>query len=254
MKKSVWCVVALTLILSNASLAKADVIFQQNFDNPTGSNGQVVFRADPIYLAAGAIPSGGDKNGNTPYLNGLVLQNNNFPPFPAGGWGVIGHDQGGTGFFLYEGTNNGSAPSYVGTFWRDSSSVPVLPNTNYTFSFYLTNSTPRSLPSLNPAIVQPLINGVALGAGVSANGFFTDGISGDGWQQFTFTWNSGSATTADMSLMDLRATGDGNDFGIDTITLVGPAATVPEPSAIALLSLGGLGLAGWRRWKKRATA
>jgi PEP-CTERM motif len=33
-----------------------------------------------------------------------------------------------------------------------------------------------------------------------------------------------------------------------------PPPTVPEPSSLALLSLGGLGLAGWRRWKKRATA
>jgi PEP-CTERM motif len=33
-----------------------------------------------------------------------------------------------------------------------------------------------------------------------------------------------------------------------------PPPTVPEPSSLALLSLGGLALAGWRRWKKRARA
>jgi hypothetical protein len=33
-----------------------------------------------------------------------------------------------------------------------------------------------------------------------------------------------------------------------------PAAPVPGPSSFALLSLGGLALAGWRRWRKRATA
>ncbi len=32
----------------------------------------------------------------------------------------------------------------------------------------------------------------------------------------------------------------------------GTAAAVPEPSSLALLSIGGLALAGWRRWKKRA--
>jgi hypothetical protein len=31
-------------------------------------------------------------------------------------------------------------------------------------------------------------------------------------------------------------------------------AAVPEPSSLALLSLGGLALAGWRRWRKRITA
>ena len=37
---------------------------------------------------------------------------------------------------------------------------------------------------------------------------------------------------------------------------VTPAAVpaVPEPSSLALLSLGGLALVGWRRWKKRVTA
>lgn len=34
----------------------------------------------------------------------------------------------------------------------------------------------------------------------------------------------------------------------------GGTPTVPEPSTLALLMLGGVGLAGWRRWKRRATA
>jgi PEP-CTERM motif len=43
-------------------------------------------------------------------------------------------------------------------------------------------------------------------------------------------------------------------IGMDDVRFVStPPPTVPEPSSLALLSLG-LGLAGWRRWKKRATA
>ena len=33
-----------------------------------------------------------------------------------------------------------------------------------------------------------------------------------------------------------------------------PASAVPEPSSVAMLALGGIGLAGWRQWSKRRLA
>ena len=42
-------------------------------------------------------------------------------------------------------------------------------------------------------------------------------------------------------------------FGPNLLLTPPAPPTVPEPSSLALLSLGGLGLAGWRRWKKRTT-
>jgi hypothetical protein len=50
------------------------------------------------------------------------------------------------------------------------------------------------------------------------------------------------------------------ETGSGTFTISGPGqppvqdAKVPEPSTLALLALGGGALAGWRRWRKRATA
>ena len=132
-----------------------------------------------------------------------MVQNNNFPPFsPPGTWGLIDQDQSGSGYFLYEGTYNGAASSYAGTFWRTFHPMPVKKNTDYVLSFYLTNSN-----SGNPAIVQPYVNGSPISTGVSAQGYWNDGIVGDGWQQFASIWNSDEATTADLSLVTLRVSG-----------------------------------------------
>ena len=76
-----------------------------------------------------------------------------------------------------------------------------------------------------------------------------------------FNWNSGVATTADLSLYNLRSTGIGNDFAVDTISFdpvdpvdpvdPGPGPAVPEPSSMALFAAGGLVLAAYRRKRKQ---
>lgn len=238
----------LTLLLCGVGQAKADYI--QTF-TPTGPNNQVNFQASSIYLANS---NGGDGTGNPTTLDGFVIQNNNFPPFPTGGWGVISQAQDGpSGYFLYEGTNNGSLGpngSFQGTVWE--STTTVLQNTLYTFSFYLTNSE-SDLGNL--AIIQPFINGVSIGAGVSANGNYSDGNPANQWQQFTFPWYSGDSTTADLSLVNQQTNGAGlgDDFGIDTISLL---ASVPEPSSLVLLGSGiaCLAVCGWRRWKQSVSS
>ena len=145
---------------------------------------------------------------------------------PRGIWGLIDQDQGGGGYFLYEGTFTGKAPSFAKTFWDTAAPVPVSPHTDYSFSFYLANS---NTIADHEAIVQPSINEAPVGSPVVAKGYYTDGISGDGWQQFTVHWNSGSATTAALELSDLQPSGYGNDFGVDTITLTDLSAS-PTPT------------------------
>jgi hypothetical protein len=138
----------------------------------------------------------------------------------------IGSDVSGAGYFLFEGTGG----SVAGTIMFQSPNFAVTQNTNYKVSFYLTNEDPTNVASL-----QPELDGQSLGSPVSAVGTWGT----NGWQQFTFSWNSGSNTTAAVILNDLQSTSTGNDFGVDDIS-VSPAT--PEPATVALLGIGVFGL------------
>jgi hypothetical protein len=105
----------------------------------------------------------------------------------------------------------------------------VAPNTTYDISFYVAEiSTPTSL-----ANVGLTVNGNNIGNALAPS-------TQDEWQQFSFYWNSGSSSTATLSLADQNNGGAGNDFAIDNISM----SQVPEPSDFALLGLG-LPLVAW---------
>jgi hypothetical protein len=208
-----------------APAARAD--FVENFD-PQGPDGYVLFTGDSNYITTVSNGStGGNSIGNV-YQNAYIDQS----------IFNITNDQSGPGYFLYDQTVSEGNETYNGMVWETINPTPVTPNTNYTYSFYLTNRD-----SLNPAAIEPYINGAAIGGPVSANGIFGDGGAGDQWQQFSFTWNSGANTTADLGLYNLTTYGDGNDFGIDTISLT----TVPEPGTLGLASVGAFTLMRRRR-------
>jgi hypothetical protein len=122
----------------------------------------------------------------------------------------------------------------------------VVPNSLYTVSFYLANED-----DIHVAGVQPEINGTLLGAPVSAQG----NPWPEEWQQFSFTWNSGSNTSASLVLNDFTTAGSGNDFGIDNISVSDQAPPfgdpTPEPGTLTLVAVLGILLALLRR--KRAT-
>lgn len=86
--------------------------------------------------------------------------------------------------------------------------VPVQPNTDYQFGTWITNA----LNDINVAQLQFSINGSTLG-----NVFSTSTI-GCNWQQFFQVWNSGSATTAVICILNQNTANAGNDFAIDDIT------------------------------------
>ena len=83
----------------------------------------------------------------------------------------------------------------------------VLPNKSYTFSFFLANV----VSSGSPAVLEVIINGVRVG------NLATAPLSPCIWVEHFFVWNSGSSTTATISIFDTNIEGGGNDFAIDDV-------------------------------------
>ncbi|MEM0543070.1 gliding motility-associated C-terminal domain-containing protein [Flavobacterium sp. j3] len=86
--------------------------------------------------------------------------------------------------------------------------VAVLPNKTYTFSYWL-----QTIATPNQALIEVEINGTIIGSAVAPNTNCTTA-------QYSFQWNSGSNTTAQIAIFDRIFVANGNDFSLDDISLV----------------------------------
>ncbi|SFT65267.1 gliding motility-associated C-terminal domain-containing protein [Lishizhenia tianjinensis] len=93
----------------------------------------------------------------------------------------------------------------------------ITPNTDYAFSCWAMNV----LNSTNISNLQFFINGVQIGS------VFNTSTTGCVWQQFTDTWNSGTATSATLCITNQNTSAGGNDFAIDDIVF-GPICTTTD--------------------------
>jgi hypothetical protein len=111
-------------------------------------------------------------------------------------------------------------------FWSEN--VAVGPGT-YTFTGWVANAD----PGVNsPATLALLANGSDIGSTFTVSQVGT-------WEKWTTQVNFGSSSTVALSLQDLNATGGGNDFTVDDLSLVAPSvATTPEPSSLLLTGSG----------------
>lgn len=89
--------------------------------------------------------------------------------------------------------------------WRESG-IPVTTNTDYYFSAWVASVTPEGPPTLLFSI-----NGAQLGT-VAPLPMGT-------WIEFYARWNSGSSTSADVTVVDLSTEFSGNDFVMDNMVL-----------------------------------
>lgn len=197
-----------------------------------------IAQADPIILNSGF------ELGNTGFTSGYTY---NTDLVPSGRYyvdtgssihnsfwttNVTAHT--GNQYMIINGNQTLGVPVY------DASNIAVLANTQYFFSAWITALAPQS-----PAVLQFSINGTAVNAPLTISS--TVGL----WQQIFVPWFSGSATLADISLLNANLAYMGNDFGLDDIALSTTQPTsVPEPLTISIFAAGLLGAAALRRRKR----
>lgn len=85
--------------------------------------------------------------------------------------------------------------------------LSVTPNTEYSFNAWVSSVHPS-----NPAVLQFSINGQTIGSA------FTAPFNTNSWIQFFQNWNSGSATTANICIVNQNTITGGNDFALDDIS------------------------------------
>ena len=108
--------------------------------------------------------------------------------------------------------------------------------TDYTFSFYGAAISNRNFAQL--AVLLDGVQKVVLSTTYNT------------WQQASFTFNTGAATSARFTIRDNNLGSDGNDFGVDSIFLRAVPGPIAGAGIPALFGLAGLGL--WRRSRKTA--
>jgi gliding motility-associated-like protein len=106
-----------------------------------------------------------------------------------------------------------------------SQTIPVTPNTNYTFSVWI-----ASVHASNPARLQFAINGTNLGNAINANGSTCQ------WNRFSADWNSGNSSAATITIVNNNTILDGNDFSLDDI-FFGTTVTKTDSFSIGLTGL-----------------
>jgi len=125
---------------------------------------------------------------------------------PNGNWKPCHDHTTGNGEFLWV---DASSSLSGAVFWTET--ITVTPNTDYVFSFWFDN---LDVANLNVGPIQVFINNVAQGNQFTPPHNDSSCI----WLQNCITWNSGSDTSAVISMKTMSAFFLGYDFGIDDIS------------------------------------
>jgi hypothetical protein len=112
--------------------------------------------------------------------------------------------------------------------WREAF-AGLTPNTNLQLSGWASDLYPYDYTQTGVhSLLQFFVNGVGVGSQ------YTVAFGVPNWQQFGATWNTGTNTTATISIRDADLDAFPNDFALDDVSIA-----VPEPASLSLLALAG---------------
>lgn len=175
-----------TYSISATTTNTSNLIYNGDF-----SLGNTGFSTNYQYLAT--APSGGIQN-----AYGVVTN----PQAWFASFTTCGDHTSGSGKMMVV---DGTASSANSILWKQV--VQVANNRTYSFSFWI-----QSVVNVNPANIEVFINGTSIGSLLA-----TTNIACNNWVQFTYSWNSLTANSAEIILYDRTVIANGNDFAIDDI-------------------------------------
>ena len=180
--------------------------------------------SDSLQVATELVLNSGFNAGNTGFTTNYTyvadIGGIQSEMYPEGTYAIVPNPNTVHNMFYGKERNGGSgnimvvngSPALGAAVWNQNNTT-VLPNTTYYFSAWA-----MSVVNGNNAILQFSINGSQVGTIAYLPNGYSSNSGPYTWVRFFGQWNSGPATSANLSIVNLNTILGGNDFALDDIS------------------------------------